>query len=96
MYLKKINPYLFPSTTASMHLDYTTVNERFVEVFKKVNLKGASTHSMRRTALTALKDTGVDFETIRQISGHEHIDELREYLVTTPETLKQAIDKLKY
>ena len=43
----------------------------FKEACKRVRIKGVSTHSMRRTALTNLSNAGVPLRVIMEISGHK-------------------------
>lgn len=94
---QKINTYLFPSVLNSTgHISYNAVKEKFDEVFNKVGLPSAKTHSMRRTALTMLKNAGVDYKVILSISGHSNIQELITYLEVTPDDTISAINKIKY
>ena len=90
-----LNPYLFPGRNRGC-ITTTAVYKVFKKVFSTLKIDNASTHSMRRTALTNLKNLGVDMETIRQISGHESLNDLSKYLTTSEENIKTAIGKLKY
>lgn len=59
-------------------------------------IEGASTHSFRRTALTAMSNAGVPLRVIQEVSGHHSLNELQKYLEVTEEQRKSAIQKLNF
>ena len=71
-YLKAYNPdvgFLFPGRDNTKPLTRAQADVIFKEACKRVRIKGASTHSMRRTALTNLSNAGVPLRVIMEISG---------------------------
>lgn len=92
----KTNPFLFPSNNKDGFITYVQVDKKFDEVFKLLNLNKCSTHSMRRTALTKLKNEGVPLSVIADISGHESLEGLKVYLETDPQEIELAMNRIKY
>ena len=58
---------------------------------EKVGLKGVSTHSFRRTALTQMHNAGVPLRHIQEISGHRNLGTLQRYLEVSTEQKIQAV-----
>ena len=56
---------------------------------KKLGIEGCSTHSFRRSALTAASDS-VPLRVIQSISGHSSLDMLQRYLDVKDEQKRQA------
>jgi integrase/recombinase XerD len=97
-YLKAYNPdvgFLFPGRDNTKPLTRAQADVIFKEACKRVRIKGASTHSMRRTALTNLSNAGVPLRVIMEISGHKNLSSLQRYLEVQPEQLVRAIGLLK-
>ena len=61
-----------------------------------LDIKGASTHSFRRTALTMMSNAGVPLSVIQSISGHASLDALQRYLGVSPEQKKIAISAITF
>ena len=97
-YLKAYNPdvgFLFPGRDNTKPLARSFADLIFKEACKRVRIKGASTHSMRRTALTNLSNAGVPLRVIMEISGHKNLSSLQRYLEVQPEQLVKVIGLLK-
>jgi integrase/recombinase XerD len=93
----KPSEWLFPSSeSVSGHLSREAAHFILSRAFKTLNIEGASTHSMRRSCLTALSKAGVPLTTIQEISGHSNMGQLRVYIETDQEDIKNAINMLKY
>ncbi len=58
---------------------------------KRVRVRGASTHSFRRTALTNMSNKNVPIRVIQEISGHKSLTALQRYLEVQPEQVTAAI-----
>jgi integrase/recombinase XerD len=96
--VKAYNPdvgFLFPGRDNTKPLTRAASDVIFKEACKRVRIKGASTHSMRRTALTNLSNAGVPLRVIMEISGHKNLSSLQRYLEVQPEQLVKAIGLLK-
>lgn len=63
----------------------------FRDCCKRLGIKGASTHSFRRSALTYMYRSGIPLRTIQEISGHHNLGTLQRYLEVDSEDLKKAI-----
>jgi hypothetical protein len=67
-------------------------------VFKKacsrVGIYGASTHSLRRTALTQMSDAGIPLRIVQEVSGHRNLSQLQKYLEVRPSQVRGALASL--
>lgn len=64
------------------HLGFHTIEEYFKKGFDWVGVKGASTHSFRRSMATNLLNSGFTLKEIMDVTGHKNIATLQEYLDT--------------
>jgi integrase/recombinase XerD len=78
----------------SRHINPDSASRVLRKAFERVNIDGASTHSMRRTALTQMSNAGIPLRTIQEISGHRNLEQLQQYLEIQPEQVKGAIATL--
>ncbi|WP_172193446.1 tyrosine-type recombinase/integrase [Microcoleus asticus] len=68
-------PYLFPSRHLNhrwKHANPEAASDLFQEACEKVGIIGASTHSLRRSALTQMSNAGIPVRIIQEISGHRN------------------------
>ena len=72
------------------HFPRRTVDHELRTVCGKLGLEGVSTHSFRRSALTAASSKGVPLRVIQSISGHSSLDILQRYLSVTDNQKKEA------
>ena len=63
-----------------VHLKYHTIDEYFKKGFDWIGVKGASSHSFRRSMATNLLNKGFSLREIMHITGHKNIATLQEYL----------------
>ncbi len=83
--------YLFPSRLRNCQpLSRNTADVKLKEACSKLGIKGVSTHSFRRTALTTMSNSGVPLRTIQKISGHRSLEELERYLAVSDEQIYNA------
>ena len=66
------------------------------EACDQVGLEGVSTHSFRRSALTAMSTAGIPLRVIQQISGHRNLQALQKYLEVSEQQVKSAIAVLEF
>ncbi|MFB2881827.1 tyrosine-type recombinase/integrase [Floridanema aerugineum] len=78
------------------HLDADSADWILRKACKKAGLEGVSTHSFRRTALTAMSNAGVPLRVIQDISGHHSLNELQKYLEVSEEQRRSAIASLQF
>ena len=102
-YLQRYKPesgkvWLFPGGTfrddQNNHITSDSASRILRKAFEAVNIDGASTHSMRRTALTQMSNAGIPLRTIQEISGHRNLEQLQQYLEVQPDQVKGAIASL--
>ena len=85
------NDYVFPGRGGvSEHYSRKTVDEKFRSTCKKLGIEGASTHSFRRSALTAASSAGIPVRHIQALSGHVSLDMLQRY-IDVSDTQKKAV-----
>jgi len=60
-----------------------TIDHALRTACKRVGLRGVSTHTLRRSALTSASDKGVPLRHIQSLSGHASLDCLSKYLQVT-------------
>ena len=61
------------------------------EACERLGLRGVSTHSFRRTALTQMHNAGVPLRHIQEISGHRSLATLQRYLEVSTEQKEKAV-----
>ncbi len=96
-YLEAYNPQsglLFPGRSGNKPLTRAMADLILKAACRKVRIKGASTHSFRRTALTNMSNLNVPIRVIQQISGHSSLTALQRYLEVKPEQVTAAISLL--
>ena len=83
--------YLFPMKgDFSKHVLRRYADRLLRSACEKVGISGCSTHSMRRSALTAASDAGLPLRHIQELSGHSSLAVLQAYLQCT-EQQKRAV-----
>ena len=102
-YLEKYKPeagklWLFPGGTfrddQNHHITSDSGARILRKAFEQTGIDGASSHSMRRTALTQMSNAGIPLRTIQEISGHRNLEQLQQYLEVLPEQVRGAIASL--
>lgn len=93
-YLAEYKPpagLLFPGRTGDKPLTRAMADLILKDACKRVRIRGASTHSFRRTALTSMSNGNVPLRVIMEVSGHKSLTALQRYLEVRPEQVKAAI-----
>jgi hypothetical protein len=75
-------------------LDFAGFEGRWKRAVKRAGLKGLQFRDLRRTAATALHDSGVPLKTISVMLGHAAVTTTIRYLGIKNENLRQAGDIL--
>jgi integrase/recombinase XerD len=60
-------------------------------IYEQAGIKGASSHSGRRTFATTLGDKGVGIRVIQKLMGHSHIGTTARYIECSDTQLEQAV-----
>lgn len=80
--------YLFKTQRDSrFHPD--VLQKWFRKLYDKAGLKGASSHSGRRTFITRLIEQGADIKAVSNLAGHANITTTAGYVDTNPDRLKR-------
>lgn len=91
---RKAGP-LFPGQLGrNQYMSRNTADRILRSACERCGIKGVSTHSFRRTALTHMNNEGVPLRTIQEISGHNSLSTLQKYLEVTPEQVKEGLYKI--
>lgn len=85
---------LIRTATSNKVLDFTGFRRRWERTTKRAGLKGLQFRDLRRTAATALHDSGVSLKTISAMLGHAAVTTTIRYLGLKNENLKEAGDIL--
>ena len=88
--------YLFPSKGGDGHLSTRAADLVLRKYCDYLGIKGVSTHSFRRTALTHMSNGGVPLRHIQEISGHSSLASLQKYLEVSEEQKEEAIAVLGF
>lgn len=86
--------WLFPSRLkAHCHLSFQGADDFLRRAIDQAGLqdKGISSHSTRRSFITALYLRGVDLRTLQQITGHHDLKALQRYIEVSPDRVRKAI-----
>ena len=82
---------LFPGRKGDKPLTRAMADLILRAACKRVRIRGASTHSFRRTALTNMSNLNVPIRVIQEISGHKSLTALQRYLEVQPEQVTAAL-----
>lgn len=99
-YLKNYQPkkagMLFPGQTgrSNIYMNRNTADGILRSACDRLGLRGVSTHSFRRSALTFMSTHGTPLREIQEISGHNDLGTLQRYLEVTPERAKKAVQSI--
>jgi integrase/recombinase XerD len=90
--------WLFPSPrNPENHMSYEGTLKYLKYCAEKAGISGkVTTHSGRRSCITALARKGTDLRTIQEISGHASITNLARYIQTDPETTRHALSAIEF
>lgn len=92
--LPGVDHFLFPGMNGRDHMKRQSYDRVLRATLDGLSIKGASSHSMRRTSLTKLADNGTPLRHIMEISGHSSLDVLAKYLGCTPKQRRAAVNAL--
>ena len=76
------------------HFSANTMCQLFLDIYKAVGLKDASSHSGRRTYITRLANKGVGVRLLAELAGHSHISTTQRYIDVNAEQLSKAVELL--
>ncbi len=76
------------------HFSANTMCQLFLDIYKAVGFKDASSHSGRRTYITRLANKGVGVRLLAALAGHSHISTTQRYIDVNAEQLSAAVELL--
>ena len=76
------------------HFSANTMCQLFLDIYKAVGLKDASSHSGRRTYITRLANKGVGVRLLAELAGHSRISTTQRYIDVNAEQLSAAVELL--
>ena len=76
------------------HFSANTMCQLFLDIYKAVGLKDASSHSGRRNYITRLANKGVGVRLLAELAGHSHISTTQRYIDVNAEQLSAAVGLL--
>ena len=86
---------LFPGQIGrNRYLSLATADRILRSACERIGLKGVSTHTFRRSALSFMSSNGTPLREIQEISGHNDLGTLQRYLEVTPEQAKKAVNSI--
>ncbi len=69
-----------------------TLTQYFYWMFKRAGIKGASSHSCRKTFLTSLASQGVSVFVLASLAGHKSITTTQRYITTNDDVKRKAVE----
>ena len=76
------------------HFSANTMCQLFLDIYKALGLKDASSHSGRRTYITRQANKGVGVRLLAELAGHSHISTTQRYIDVNAEQLSKAVELL--
>ncbi len=86
--------FLFPGLDGTGHIHQDSAARVLRKACQRVGIRGVSTHSFRRTALTQMSNEGIPLRIIQEVSGHRNLEQLQKYLEVKPEQVRGAVSAL--
>lgn len=71
-----------------------TMCQLFLQIYKDCGIRGASSHSGRRTFITKLANTGINVRLLAALAGHRHISTTQRYIDVNDGQLAKAVELL--
>ena len=83
--------FLF-NTQKSKHFNTNALTQLLKRLYENAHIKGASSHSTRRTFITNLANKGVNVRVIAELASHKSIQTTQRYIDTNDTMLSNAVD----
>lgn len=93
-YKPPVDAWLFPSRILlGRHMSFQAADDFLRRALERAGMseKGISSHSTRRSFITALYLRGVDVRTLQEITGHKDLKALQRYIEISPERVRSSI-----
>ena len=66
--------------------------QHFHDLFKRVGIAGASSHSMRRSFITNLANKGIGVRVLASLAGHRSIAVTQKYIDVNDDMMRNAVE----
>ena len=76
------------------HFSANTMCQLFLTVFADCGLRGATSHTPRRTFITQLADKGVGVRVLAELAGHSSISVTQSYIDVNDAQMARAVELL--
>ncbi|BBC24776.1 tyrosine-type recombinase/integrase [Pseudanabaena sp. ABRG5-3] len=89
--------WLFPSSIKEgKHISWSAADKWLRAAVERAGLshRGISGHSLRRSFITKLYESGMDIHQLQQVTGHKSISVLQKYIGKNPVKLKESMSKI--
>ena len=85
--------YLF-NTQKSKRFNTNALTTLLKRLYERAAIKGATSHSGRRSGITALSAKGVSVRVIAELANHKHISTTQKYIDVNDKMMQNAIEML--
>jgi len=79
-------------TQKSQQFSANTATQLLQRIYERAGMRGATSHSGRRSYLTKLADKGVGVFVLAQLAGHRHISTTQRYVSVSDTQLRNATE----
>lgn len=69
--------------------------QMFAELYRHAGIRGASSHSGRRSFITKLAHSGISAKVIMELAGHKHLTTTQRYIDVNDEMKREAVEVLR-
>jgi integrase/recombinase XerD len=84
---------LFPTHRGARRtFSANTLTQYFFYMYQRAGIKGASSHSGRKTFLTSLAAQGVSVFVLASLAGHKSITTTQRYITTNDDVKRRAVE----
>lgn len=82
------------SQKSHKHFSPNSLCQVFARIYAAAGIKGASSHSGRRTFITELANKGINAKVLMKLAGHKHLSTTQRYIDVNDNMLKEAVELL--
>ena len=83
---------LIYSQKSHKHFSPNSLCQVFARIYAAAGIKGASSHSGRRTFITELANKGINAKVLMKLAGHKHLSTTQRYIDVNDQMLKNAVE----
>lgn len=83
---------LIYSQKSHKHFSPNSLCQVFGRIYKAAGIRGATSHSGRRTFITRLASKGVSARVLMELAGHKHLSTTQRYIDVNARMLKEAVE----